>query len=226
VLHSRRRHNPDSAPMSTTTKVVIVAGGILGVGAIVLLARKAAAAAIPSNPGVVSLPMITSSDDGSLTQPAPPPGGIGFGVNTSGSGGGSSGSDMSNITRLTALYARLHSDQNALQIYAFQALNYELGFTNATPDGLMGPQTQGMIQSIQQRNNLPVTGTFDPSLIAAIANVANYSFGTSVRSLPDTLPSDILASLNSFINSQVATAGSTIPYVTANILPVAPTSSG
>ena len=83
MLRSRRRSNPDSAPMSPTAKVMIGVGGALGVGAIVLLARRASAAAAVTNPGAPALPMIVGSDDESLTQPTPPPGGISFGVNTS-----------------------------------------------------------------------------------------------------------------------------------------------
>lgn len=201
----RRRSNPE--PMSTTTKVALAAGGVAAVGAIVLLARKASAASVPSLPGPAY------SDSVTWSYPDQPSSGqVNFGVDTG----------MSGIARLTDLYNRLRGDPNALQVYAFQSLMYELRLTDAVPDGVVGPATQGMIRTIQQRANIPVTGTFDPSLIAAIGTVTGYSLGTPVRSIPDTLPPDILASLNSFIASQVP-AG-TVPFVTANTLPAAPTS--
>jgi peptidoglycan hydrolase-like protein with peptidoglycan-binding domain len=130
---------------------------------------------------------------------------------------------MGDAARLTALYTRLRSDQSALQLYTFQTLMYQLNLTNATPDGIMGPVTTAMIQSLQQQDSLPVTGTFDPSLIAAIVDVTNYQQSTPMRTPPDILPADIILAMDAFIYTQVSSV--TAPVIMADSIPSAPTSS-
>ena len=215
-LRSRRRSNPaetSAASLAPGAKVALVATGIVGVGVIVMLARKSAAAATsaPSSPSGVTYTGSTWSTPAPTSSPSS---GVGFGVNVSGSqpsvyldnvSGAGGGTD-----RVTALIARLRSDPNALQIYAFQALEYELGLSNQLPDGIMGPVTTSAISSLQARDNLPVTGTFSSNLIAAIVDATSYSAGSTVRMIPDPIPSDLVAQMNAYLASQVPDNAPTI----------------
>jgi len=194
---TRRRHNPSDGPSAGT--IALIAGG--AVGAILLIRwvmRSQPQPTVGSGPNVGSLPF---------------PGGLGGQQPTAGGSGGQSappinpyesvGGNVSTQDRIAAIAARLQGNPAALQLYAFQALAYETRLTDALPDGLMGPVTSQVISSLQQRDNLPITGTFDPSLISAIVDVTGYTAGASLRPLPDALPDAIVSQLNAFIASQV-----------------------
>lgn len=224
-LEAKRRARAARAPAGKATSKsptpYVLAG--LGVGLGVWLLTRSSQAA-PMGPGMQtgsypSLPAPASTGAGGTSGAAGGAGGSG------GSGGATYNTSMSDVNRLATLYSRLRGDANAQAIYAFQALMYQANFTNAVPDGLMGPVTTAMIQSIQQRDSLPVTGTFDTSLFAAIQDVTGWSSSTAytdMRQLPDTLPDDIVTALDQVV--QTADPSWQGPIINAYMIPAAPTS--
>ena len=214
ISRTARRRKGLKAPTSKSSSPVpyILAG--LGVGVGIYLLTQPSTAQAATGPG-------TPGTQGAITGVSIGPAVIEGG---GGGGGGNSGNanTLTNISRLTSLYNRLRSDQNALQLYAFQALMYQMNLTQAVPDGIMGPTTAAMIRGLQQSDNLPVTGTFDTSLFAAAYDVTGYT--TAQRQLPDTLPDDIAASLNAVIAAAYPVSG-TLPPLSINTIPAAPTST-
>lgn len=156
----------------------------------------------------------SSASGGSQGSPVP---GLPF-QESGGAGGGSGGTgggqlpstvpeSMSQPTspvsaRVAATISRLRSDQSALQVFAFQALAYGLRLTDSTPDGIVGPATTAVINRLQTQDNLPVTNSFSPNMIAAAVDVTGYSGGL-LRTLPDPIPDDVMGQVNAFIASQV-----------------------
>lgn len=196
-----QRRRPRSNP-STETTVFIVAGVAAGAGILLwLFARRRGtqqAAQLQASVGAASqYPDSQPAQPGtsSTAQQSQP--------QTTQTLQESVSSGLGGGDRLSTIVARLRGSSSALQLYAFQALMYEVRLTDAIPDGLQGPVTTAMIQDLQRRDSLPQTGTFDPSLVAAAVDVTGYSAGASLRPIPDQLPDDLVAQMNAFIASQV-----------------------
>lgn len=92
-----------------------------------------------------------------------------------------------------SLVARLRGSDAAKRIFATQALAYSTRYTDAVPDGIEGPITDGIIQSTVGATS------FAPQLYPAIrqallAQPAASEMG--MRILPYTLPNDLIKSVN------------------------------
>lgn len=181
-------HKPPIVP-------IVLGAGIVGGLAYLLLKPSSANAApmpLPGSPPTTQLPAF----------PAPPP----SGYYPSGTGGitfGQNGADPS-----PALVTRLRGSLAARQLFAMQALAYSTRYTDAIPDGIEGPITDGIIQSTVGATR------FSPTLYPAIQRALLAQPTASemaMRLLPYTLPNDLIGSIN-----QAATAmSSTSPLVQA-----------
>ena len=95
---------------------------------------------------------------------------------------------------------RLRSDFNARLVWYFQAILYSFGYTNANPDGAVGPVTTQMISDVQQMTGNDVTGQWDPSAMLPMARnaMAGWSGGASPSRFvlnSQQYPSDLLSQI-------------------------------
>ena len=178
-----RRRNPAEA---TAAKGAAGAGAkksilpiVLGAGAAGAVAyfifRKSASAALP--PASTYQPAnsvgISASSGGSQTST-----GTTFGPN---------GADPS-----PSLVARLRGSDLARQIFYLQAWLYSIGFTSAVPDGIEGPVTDSMISGATQG----AYSSYGPGVMAAVRQgTATLSNSGTLRNIPFTLPSDVIAAV-------------------------------
>lgn len=131
---------------------------------------------------------------GSKTPPVTvltPPGASGYFPSSTGQNvgltSGPNGADPS-----PSLVARLRGSTAAQQIFALQALAYSTHYTDAIPDGIEGPITDGILTSTVGASR------FSPSLYPAVraALLAQPTASEmAMRNLPYTLPSDLIASI-------------------------------
>lgn len=106
----------------------------------------------------------------------------------------------SNVTGTTAsstLVARLRGNSTARQIFALQAAAYSYGLSNALPDGIEGPITDGIIGAVNAAGSF----TNEPRRYTtrSIANLRAVLVARGLRAprlLPFTLPADVIQSVN------------------------------
>lgn len=204
IRASRAEFLPKGPPI-----VPIVLGATIVGGLAYLFLRPSTAAALP-------MPQTGTAGTGTppvTNLPAAPvsgyyPSGTG---STVGLSFGPNGADPS-----PALVARLRGSLAARQIFALQALAYSLRYTDAIPDGIEGPITDGIIQSTVGATR------FSPSLYPAIQRAILATPTASemaVRVLPYTLPSDLIP----LVNQAARSMSSTSPLV--QVLPQLPNAS-
>jgi hypothetical protein len=202
------RRNPEAAP----AKAAAGAGAkksilpiVLGAGAAGAVAyfifRKSASAALP--PSSVYQPSnsvgISASSGGSQTST-----GTTFGPN---------GADPS-----PSLVARLRGSDLARQIFFLQAYLYSIGFTSAIPDGIEGPVTDSMISGATQG----AYTSYGPGVLTAVRQgVMNTANSNTLRNLPFTLPSDVIAAVQTSAGS--VDPGSILGSSDLMVLPTSPT---
>ena len=198
IRASRDEFLPKKPPI---VPIVLGAGIVGGLAYLLLKPSNASAAPMPGTPPTTQLP-------------APGPSGY-YPSGTGSSVGvtfGPNGADPS-----PALVTRLRGSLAARQIFALQALAYSTRYTDAVPDGIEGPITDGILTSLVGASR------FSPSLYPAaqralLSNPTASEF--AMRTLPYTLPNDLISQIN-----QAATGmSSTSPLVQA--LPQIPNASG
>jgi len=97
-----------------------------------------------------------------------------------------------------ALVSRLRNSEEARENFGFQSLLYSWEYTDAIPDGLMGPVTRGLIKQINMADNplldsAHASDRFDRQLMNRAMNVLITRIGYSPnRLLPFTLPADVV----------------------------------
>lgn len=151
--------------------------GAAAIGAGYLLMTRQSAAAVPPLPP-------PGGGTGPSTPPANAPTGVGSApVPSMGPNGPNPPS---------ALVNRLRTSETARRVFALQALAYSYAVTDAVPDGIEGPVTDGIIRSLGQ--SAPMTnstlGGVDTSLRTRFGDIDAY------RSLPFTLPQDVIDAVN------------------------------
>lgn len=183
-----------AAPAGGVPWVPVVLGlGAVGVGAYFLLKPRAAAAVPP--------PVPTTLLRSGASSPAflpPPPSGLGVaGVPGAGAAGTTYGPGGIPDPP-PALVLRLRGSSSVRQVFALQALLYSYGFTEAVPDGLEGPVTDGLIGAVNQLRGRPGDPTrFAPQALANAREAMEARFGGGpTHLLPFTLPPDVIASVN------------------------------
>ena len=155
---------------------------------------KTAAAATP---GASAVPGTTTT-----SFPAPPVSGYSQANGQSSSIGSTSGPNGPDPS--PALVARLRGDDNARQVFGFQAEAYSNGATEAVPDGIDGQVTDALV-SVMTRGQ---SSTFGPSVLAnARAYIDSLGSTFSVRLLPFTLPQDVIDAVNASVQSVDPGAG-------------------
>jgi hypothetical protein len=115
------------------------------------------------------------------------------------------------------LISRLRTSDSARQIFALQSLFYSYGFTNASPDGLEGPVTDGLIAQINSLGSFTnEPARFTARSIGNAAAVLSQRYGAPRRVIPFTLPNDVI----NLVNASIARVSSLAPLL--QVLPTTP----
>jgi len=97
---------------------------------------------------------------------------------------------------------RLRTDDAFKRTYAFQSLAYSSYLTDEFPDGLVGPVTRRLIETVQRQSGRPVTGQISDSILMAVSSLAkirqtrNLMPQVDFRWQPEWLPFDVVVSMN------------------------------
>ncbi len=94
----------------------------------------------------------------------------------------------------TALVNRLRSSSDARRTYNLQALLYSYGYTDAPPDGISGPVTQGLINSVNALTPGDLGNQYQRAHVAMLNLYGVDALPT--RLVPNALPADVISLLN------------------------------
>ena len=93
-----------------------------------------------------------------------------------------------------SLESRLLGSRAARQIFNIQAVAYQTGFSDARPDGVWGPITQGIVNRAEDALYLRHTSGLVPDTLQRV-RIAGQNLGRPARRLPMALSARVVTAL-------------------------------